>query len=87
MRKNIHIADIAEVLPRLQDELSELASRQRKLQHVIDIPSVESRLGRLQYLLMKQQNRGMIAYMFALSDRIDDMEKRLAARTAEEKTK
>jgi hypothetical protein len=36
---------------------------------------------------MKLQNRGMITYMTALLDRIDDMEQRLAARAAVEDIK
>jgi hypothetical protein len=87
MEKKNPIVDIAEVLPHLQVELAELVSRQRKLQRTIDMQSAESRLGRRQYLLMKKQNRGMIAYILALSDRVDDMEGRLAARAAVEETK
>lgn len=87
MEKKDPVIDIAEVLPQLQHELTELIPRQRKLQHSIDMPRAELRLGHRQYLFMKQQNRGMIVYMTALLDRIDDMEKRLAARAAVEETK
>lgn len=87
MGKKDPIIDIAEVLPRLQHELAALIPQQRKLQQAIDMPRAELRLGHRQYLLMKLQNRGMITYMTALLDRIDDMEQRLAARAAVEDIK
>ena len=87
MGKKDPVIDIVEVLPRLQNELAALIPQQRKLQQSIDMPRAELRLGHRQYLLMKLQNRGMITYMTALLDRIDDMERRLAARAAVEETK
>ena len=73
MVKKDPVIDIVEVLPRLQNELAALIPQQRKLQQSIDMPRAELRLGHRQYLLMKLQNRGMITYMTALLDRIDDM--------------